>query len=165
MIEQTRAIRVKAFEDEMRLVIKELIFVYASPDMSIFKAQLDKYLNRFFTDYVHWHYELQEDHVYFKASHSYCLEFTGFAVPFPFVRKTENSPCDGDNKPLHIVKELGDHHYHLSVAGVRSPALCGESGIVETTMPVSEWRTRTGRNGTYCADCEVLAPVGFNKGR
>ena len=62
---------------------------------------------------------------------------------------------------MHIVEgAAGVWYYHLSESGKSgSPALCGNTQVMSTDIPISYWGIRGHLNEGYCKDCEKIFKV------
>lgn len=76
------AIRKKAFEEEVRLVIPEFVRVYSKEAL---QHRLEKYLDKFFSGYMEWHFQIDRDNngINFQINHPYSLDYTAFTVVTP----------------------------------------------------------------------------------
>lgn len=58
---------------------------------------------------------------------------------------------------LTIVEGIaGTDFYHLRIAG-QSAALCGESNVMPTSVPIGAWGLVTHLHERYCKECENMA--------
>lgn len=70
-------------------------------------------------------------------------------------------------KNLYVVEGIaGVWHYHISeTGGNMQPALCGESKVMLTELPLKAWGTKGHLNETYCKKCSELYEAALDHGR